>query len=135
MNKKAASLLAGFAAICVVLSTVAATYSVTLKSSQPVSEQAKALSNYIAQLPAEKQEDIVEELELIVSAHKIVYSQRAKISGMDAVFISDKGEKYHCNSDCRGLRFADNISGVTKEAAIAMGRTPCAFCYPNGDDN
>ena len=135
MHRKTTSLLAGFAAICVVLSAVAATYSVTLKSSQPVSEQANALSNYIAQLPVEKQGDMVEALESIALDYNTGYSEGAKVPGADTVYISGQGERYHITNTCRGLKFANNVSGITKEAAIEIGKTPCKICYPTGDDN
>lgn len=44
------------------------------------------------------------------------------------VFISEKGNKYHQDKSCAGLRFADEIQKVSEEEAIALGRQACLRC-------
>lgn len=44
------------------------------------------------------------------------------------VFISEKGNKYHQDKACAGLRFADEVQEVSEEEAIALGRQACLRC-------
>ena len=44
------------------------------------------------------------------------------------VFISEKGNKYHQDKSCAGLRFADEVQEVSEEEAIALGRQACLRC-------
>ena len=50
------------------------------------------------------------------------------------VFISEKGNKYHQDKSCAGLRFADEIQKVSEEEAIALGRQACLRCRQKQGD-
>ena len=50
------------------------------------------------------------------------------------VFISEKGNKYHQDKSCAGLRFADEIQKVSEEEAIALGRQACLRCLQKQTD-
>ena len=50
------------------------------------------------------------------------------------VFISEKGNKYHQDKACAGLRFADEIQKVSEEEAIALGRQACLRCQQKQAD-
>ena len=50
------------------------------------------------------------------------------------VFISEKGNKYHQDKACAGLRFADEIQKVSEEEAIALGRQACLRCQQKQED-
>lgn len=50
------------------------------------------------------------------------------------VFISEKGNKYHQDKSCAGLRFADEIQKVSEEEAIALGRQACLRCQQKQAD-
>lgn len=50
------------------------------------------------------------------------------------VFISEKGNKYHQDKACAGLRFADEIQEVSEEEAIALGRQACLRCQQKQAD-
>ena len=114
-------------------SAVAAGISLTLKSSMPVEEQAAALEEYIAKLPEDQRQAWFDELDALANDRKTVYSLMEQDAEEDIVFIADTGKRYHQDKNCRGLNSARNISAVTKEVALAMDRTPCKICYPNGD--
>lgn len=53
---------------------------------------------------------------------------------MPLVFISEKGNKYHQDKACAGLRFADEIQKVSEEEAIALGRQACLRCQQKQAD-
>ncbi len=44
------------------------------------------------------------------------------------VFVSEKGDKYHLDRKCAGLRFADNVEEMTEESAVSLKRKPCSKC-------
>ena len=44
------------------------------------------------------------------------------------VFVSEKGNKYHQDKACAGLRFADEVQEISEEEAIALGRQACLRC-------
>lgn len=46
------------------------------------------------------------------------------------VYISGKGNKYHQDKSCAGLRFADVIQEVSKEKAVSLGKEACSRCQP-----
>ena len=117
----------------VAFSAVAAGISLTLKSSMPVKEQAAALEEYIAKLPEKQRQAWSDELDALANNKTTVYSLMDQDAGEDIVFIADSGKRYHQDKNCRGLNSARNISAVTKEVALAMDRTPCKICYPDGD--
>ena len=50
------------------------------------------------------------------------------------VFISEKGNKYHQDKACAGLRFADEVQEVSEEEAIALGRQACLRCLQKQTD-
>ena len=50
------------------------------------------------------------------------------------VFISEKGNKYHQDKSCAGLRFADEVQEVSEEEAIALGRQACLRCQQKQAD-
>ena len=50
------------------------------------------------------------------------------------VFISEKGNKYHQDKSCAGLRFADEVQEVSEEEAIALGRQACLRCQQKQED-
>ena len=50
------------------------------------------------------------------------------------VFISEKGNKYHQDKACAGLRFADEVQEVFEEEAIALGRQACLRCQQKQAD-
>ena len=50
------------------------------------------------------------------------------------VFISEKGNKYHQDKACAGLRFADEVQEVSEEEAIALGRQACLRCQQKQAD-
>lgn len=50
------------------------------------------------------------------------------------VFISEKGNKYHQDKSCAGLRFADEIQKASEEEAIALGRQACLMCQQKQAD-
>ena len=47
------------------------------------------------------------------------------------VFVSEKGDKFHFDRACVGLRFADTIQTMTQVKAVSLKRTPCSKCQPN----
>lgn len=47
---------------------------------------------------------------------------------VQTVYISEKGNKYHHDKSCAGLRFADVIQEVSKEEAVSLGREACSRC-------
>jgi len=112
---------------------VASVISVTLEASQPVSEQAVALMEYVNQLPQEDQDEWREEFKLLASDTILNFAQLPPGSEDSTVYIADSGNRYHLHIGCRGLNSAETISKVLKEVAIGMGRTACKICYPNGD--
>ena len=50
------------------------------------------------------------------------------------VFVSEKGNKYHQDKACAGLRFADEVQEVSEEEAIALGRQACLRCQQKQAD-
>ena len=50
------------------------------------------------------------------------------------VFISEKGNKYHQDKSCAGLRFADEVQEVSEKEAIALGRQACLRCQQKQAD-
>ena len=50
------------------------------------------------------------------------------------VFISEKGNKYHQDKSCAGLRFADEVQEISEEEAIALGRQACLRCLQKQTD-
>lgn len=50
------------------------------------------------------------------------------------VLVSDKGDKYHRNRKCMGLRFADSLTEMTEAEAEALGRKPCGICWPKAKE-
>ncbi len=46
------------------------------------------------------------------------------------VFVSDKGDKFHLDRQCVGLRFADSVRTMTREEAVLLKRKPCSKCGP-----
>ncbi|MDD4106175.1 MAG: hypothetical protein PHH03_10030 [Eubacteriales bacterium] len=47
----------------------------------------------------------------------------------DIVYVSEKGTKFHKEITCAGLKFADLVEKVSKDAAIAANKTPCKLCH------
>ena len=45
------------------------------------------------------------------------------------VVITPNGEKYH-QPDCYYVKDNENTATITKEAAIRLGKEPCAVCGP-----
>lgn len=50
------------------------------------------------------------------------------------VFVSGKGDKYHFDSKCVGLRFADAVEAMPEEQALSSNRKPCSKCWPKMKD-
>jgi hypothetical protein len=50
------------------------------------------------------------------------------------VFVSEKGNKYHQDKACAGLRFADEVQEISEEEAIALGRQACLRCQQKQED-
>lgn len=50
------------------------------------------------------------------------------------VFISEKGDKYHLDKKCVGLRFADSIETMDEEKAISLNRKRCSKCWPKAKE-
>jgi hypothetical protein len=46
------------------------------------------------------------------------------------VFVSEKGDKYHLDRKCVGLRFADIVDTMNEEKAVSLKRKPCSKCWP-----
>lgn len=46
------------------------------------------------------------------------------------VFVSDKGDKFHLDRNCVGLRFADAVRTMTEEEALSLKRKLCSKCRP-----
>lgn len=46
------------------------------------------------------------------------------------VFVSEKGDKFHLDKKCVGLRFADIVRTMTEEEAVSLQRKPCSKCRP-----
>ena len=44
------------------------------------------------------------------------------------VFVTEKGDKYHLDRNCSGLRFADSVEEMTVEQAVSASRKPCSLC-------
>lgn len=92
---------------------------ITLKPGQAASPPSPAQAR-----PAAQESDDAPEL-----------SQAADTAGPDeqdknTVFISDKGDKFHRDRQCVGLRFADSVQIVPLEQAESLGRKPCSKCQP-----
>ncbi|MDD2562015.1 MAG: hypothetical protein PHG11_06795 [Eubacteriales bacterium] len=51
------------------------------------------------------------------------------------VLVSDKGDKYHRNRKCQGLRFANSLEEMPEAEAEALGRKPCGICWPKGKED
>lgn len=49
------------------------------------------------------------------------------------VYVTEKGDKYHHDRECIGLRFADSVETLTPQEAAGLGRTPCSKCAPKAD--
>ena len=47
------------------------------------------------------------------------------------VFVSEKGDKFHFDRACVGLRFADTVQTMKQVKAVSLKRTPCSKCRPN----
>jgi len=45
-----------------------------------------------------------------------------------AVYVSDKGDKYHLDRQCVGLRFADKVETMGLQEAVSLNRKPCSKC-------
>ena len=121
--------------LLMMISTAAmtASLSVTLDAATPVGEQARALTAYICELPPAQQEEWLEEISAFLTSQKTFFAQPATDREETIDYVTDKGQRYHSQTTCSGLKKAINISGVTKEVALAMGRTPCKICCPGGD--
>ena len=91
------------------------------------------MEEYIAKLPEKQRQAWFDELDTLASENKIVNSSIPQDAEEDIVYIADTGKRYHQDKNCRGLSSANSISAVTKEVALAMDRTPCKICYPDGD--
>lgn len=50
------------------------------------------------------------------------------------VFVSTKGDKYHLDRKCVGLRFADNVEEMGEEKAVSLKRKPCSKCGQKSKD-
>ena len=50
------------------------------------------------------------------------------------VFVSEKGDKYHLDRECVGLRFADNVESMPEEQAATLNRKPCSKCRPKAKE-
>lgn len=107
--------------------------SVTLVASQPVATQVKTFVEYLHQLPQSQQDQWFAEIGILVNERQVFRAATLFGSYEDTVYVTTNGERYHQVLNCRGLRNANEISAVTKEVAVAMGRTPCKLCYPGGD--
>ena len=46
------------------------------------------------------------------------------------VFVSEKGDKYHLDRKCVGLRFANIVDTMNEEKAVSLKRKPCSKCWP-----
>lgn len=56
-------------------------------------------------------------------------SKASNSSAEETVYITKSGKAYHKSESCSGLRSSKNISAVTLEEAVEMGRKPCSICY------
>lgn len=50
------------------------------------------------------------------------------------VLVSDRGDKYHRNRQCLGLRFADSVAEMPEAEAEALGRKRCGICWPRAKE-
>ncbi len=50
------------------------------------------------------------------------------------VFISEKGDKYHLDKKCVGLRFADSIETMDEAKAVSLSRKRCSKCWPKAKE-
>ena len=81
--------------------------------------------------PAAQEEDETPEL----IPHTDIGSREPQAGAQDEnfVFISEKGDKYHRERLCVGLRFADAVQTMTREKAVLLKRKPCSKCWPKTD--
>ena len=54
--------------------------------------------------------------------------------GKPLVLVSEKGDKYHSDRKCMGLRFADSVEEMPEEEAAALDRKPCGICWPKAKE-
>ena len=54
--------------------------------------------------------------------------------GKPLVLVSEKGDKYHRDRKCMGLRFADSVEEMPEEEAAALDRKPCGICWPKAKE-
>lgn len=119
--------------LAIFIPALASSPSVTLRADLAVADQVRVFSEYLAALPAEQRAEWFEQIDIIASDRRTVFSLMAQQPDADVVFVSSGGARYHGSNMCQGLKFTETLSAITKVAAVEMKRTPCKFCYPNGD--
>ncbi|HSK69328.1 MAG TPA: hypothetical protein VLA21_08735 [Candidatus Limnocylindria bacterium] len=78
----------------------------------------------------EKQAEAVEEEaeEAEEEAEEEKEAPRAAARSGSVVYVTEKGDKYHLDRDCAGLRFAEDVDTMTEKEAKALNREPCSRC-------
>ena len=84
-------------------------------------------SDQIEGLDAQEEEEEEEEEEAAEEIRDMEFPPRHDPKGQQ-VFISEKGNKYHQDKECTGLRFADVIQEISEDEALALGRQACMRC-------
>ena len=94
----------------------------------PKSGQAASATSPSVDVPAaEKKSEAPEQIKTAADA-----AGDPQPSGQDEhlVFVSEKGDKFHFDRACVGLRFADTVQTMTQVKAVSLKRTPCSKCRP-----
>ena len=85
-------------------------------------------SDPIEGLDAQEEEEEEEEEEEAAEEKRDMESPLPPDPEGQQVFISEKGNRYHQDKACTGLRFADVVQEISEDEALALGRQACMRC-------
>lgn len=115
--------------LMIVVSSLAANAILKLSSTQPLDKQFSEFRAYIDSLSEKDRKAWVREMRAIAVQESSIILPLFSSDDNDKVFVSESGGAYHKDRECRGLRFAEGIRGITIEEAEEMRRKPCKICY------
>lgn len=112
---------------------LAATASLSIKSSQPLDNQFKAFRAYLDKLSQAEREAWLTELAAIQAEQEgsafsgLGLAAPLQESSAGMVWLPKSGKKYHSHAGCSNMK---NPRQVTREEAISKGFEPCKKCKP-----
>ena len=112
---------------------LAATASLSIKSSQPLDNQFKAFRAYLDKLSQAEREAWLTELAAIQAEQEgsafsgLGFAAPLQESSAVMVWLPKSGKKYHSHAGCSNMK---NPRQVTREEAISKGFEPCKKCKP-----